>query len=274
MKIISIPQESEYDQLCSEFPDDEVFSNYLDCIVEGYSKEIELMKTVQGSENIVLIHDYKCVKKTARLGWDLFIRMELLTPLNDYLKTCCPDEAEIRKIGIDVCKALERCEMHGIIHRDIKPDNMFRSKDGTYKLGDFGIAKSIGAMVSASLSHKGTESYMAPEVFSSFDYDLRADIYSLGIMLYKLLNNNCYPFLDSITQYNPVERENALRSRIRGEKLPSPQTASASMSKIVLKACEYAPENRYSSASEFRRALETMQPGAAAPVRKVNWLMI
>ena len=96
---------------------------------------------------------------------------------------------------------------------------------------------------------------MAPEVFSSSDYDQRADIYSLGIVLYRLLNNNCYPFLDSETQYDPITREKALRSRIKGDKLPSPQNASPDMAKIVLKAAEHDVGKRYLSASAMRRFL-------------------
>ena len=265
IKIISIPQDVEYDQLRAEFPNEETFSKYLSHVVDGYIKEIELMRTLQGSENVVLIHDYKCLEKTDKLGWDIYLRMELLTPLNEYMKTNTLDEAEIRRIGIDVCKALEKCEKHSIIHRDIKPENMFRSSDGVYKIGDFGIAKSVSAMGTASLSHKGTESYMAPEVFFSSNYDSRADIYSLGIVLYKLLNNNCYPFLDSKTQYDPNTRERAMRSRINGEKLPPPQNASSVMSKIILKAAEHDVQKRYASALEFRKALEQLD--AMLPVR-------
>ena len=68
-----------------------------------------------------------------------------------------------------------------IIHRDIKPGNIMRSKDGDYKLGDFGVARSMD--VNSSMTRVGTVSFMAPEVYASGHYDERADIYSLGMVL-------------------------------------------------------------------------------------------
>ena len=127
--------------------------------------------------------------------------------------------------------------------------------------------------LAGSLSHKGTESYMAPEVFSASNYDSRVDIYSLGIVLYKLLNDNCNPFLTQDTRTSPVERETALRKRVQGVKMPTPQNASSNMAKIILKACEHDPAKRYYSATEMRRDLETMNPGGVSPIRKINWLM-
>ena len=104
-------------------------------------------------------------------------------------------EKETIKLGIDLCKALEYCQQLNIIHRDIKPENIFVSRFGDFKLGDFGIARELEKTMS-SLSKKGTYSYMAPEMYKGERYDNSVDIYSLGIVLYKIMNKNRLPFLN------------------------------------------------------------------------------
>lgn len=75
------------------------------------------------------------------------------------------------RLGIDICKALELCQKYNVIHRDIKPENIFVSGSGDFKLGDFGIARTI-ERASSGLSKKGTYNYMAPEVYRGKSMDL------------------------------------------------------------------------------------------------------
>lgn len=119
--------------------------------------------------------------------------MELLTPLNEYYAEHPPTEKDILRLGIDICRALEMCAKNKIIHRDVKPSNIFISPNGDYKLGDFGVARRIEATCGA-FSKKGTYDYMAPEVYRDAIYDTRADLFSLGIVLYKLMNSGRIPF--------------------------------------------------------------------------------
>ena len=117
---------------------------------------------------------------------------------------------------------MELCKANNIIHRDIKPGNIFVSRFGTYKLGDFGIAKQLerGA---GTLSSRGTYDYMAPEMFRGQRYDASVDIYALGIVLYKLRNRNRAPFLDpTADRVSSKERDDALRKRINGVSFPAP----------------------------------------------------
>ena len=114
--------------------------------------------------------------------------MELLSSLVN--KTADSfSEAETVKIGMDICNALELCQKAKIIHRDIKPSNIFVNANGDYKLGDFGIAKVLSGATSG-MSKKGTYSYMAPEIYKCEPANYTSDIYSLGVVLYKLLNKN------------------------------------------------------------------------------------
>ncbi len=181
--------------------------------------------------------------------------MELLTPFNQYICDRKLSEAEVIKLGCDICTALEICQKRNIIHRDIKPENIFVNDFGDFKLGDFGIARKM-ENVTGGLSQKGTFNYMAPEVAGNGSYDGRADIYSLGIVLYRLLNQNRLPFLDTQKQLlSPNERRAAVERRLRGEPLPAPCEASPTMAALVLSACAYDPNKRFSNPTAMKRAL-------------------
>ncbi len=255
IKVISIPQnESEIASLRSEGLTMDNAATYLKGIVDDFAGEIRLMESLKGIQNIVSVEDYKVVEKHGTLGFDIYIRMELLTPFNEFLCNRVLTEKEVIKLGCDICNALEFCEKSNVIHRDIKPENIFLNSFGDYKLGDFGIARTL-ENATGGLSRKGTYFYIAPEVEKGMDYDKRADLYSLGLVLYRLMNRNCLPFLNAAQLMNPNERMAAVKRRLDGEPLPTPSDASSGMAKVIRTACEYEPGKRYASASEMRKAL-------------------
>ncbi len=262
IKVITIPADSsEVDSLRSEGLDMNATRTYLQGIVNDFVSEIQLMESLKGVQNIVSVEDYKVVEKTDEIGWDIYIRMELLTPFNTYLGGKTLSEEEVIKLGCDICTALEICGKRNIIHRDIKPENIFINDFGYFKLGDFGIARKMENLT-GGLSSKGTFNYMAPEVANSSEYDARVDTYSLGIVLYRLLNNNRLPFLDTEKQLlNPNERKQAVERRIRGEELPVPCNASPAMANLILRACAFDPAMRFVSATEMKQALESVASG-------------
>ena len=256
LKIVTIPSSrSELDSYRKEnFDHDETsVTSYFFGMVQEFIKEIQVMSQLKGYANIVNYEDHDVKKHEDDIGWDIFIRMELLTPLNDYYSKIKTGETHIAELGIDICRALEACEGQNIIHRDIKPSNIFVSKNGEYKLGDFGMARTLEKSLSG-LSKKGTYTYMAPEVYKGERYGSTVDIYSLGIVMYRLLNNNMEPFRTGNT-YN--DAENALKKRIEGKiEIPPPSGARPVLADVILKACEYRPENRFRNAAEMRKALE------------------
>ncbi len=256
IKVITIPTDgTQVDSLRSEGLDMNATRTYLQGIVNDFVSEIQIMESFKGMQNIVSVEDYKVVERTDRIGWNIYIRMELLTPFNQYICDRKLSEAEVIKLGCDICTALEICQKRNIIHRDIKPENIFVNDFGDFKLGDFGIARKM-ENVTGGLSQKGTFNYMAPEVAGNGRYDSRADIYSLGIVLYRLLNQNRLPFLDTQKQLlSPNERRAAVERRLRGEPLPAPCEASPTMAALVLSACAYDPNKRFSNPTAMKRAL-------------------
>ena len=268
VKVISIPQSNEeLKSLRADGYDETSLRSYFQGIVTDFVNEIKLMVSMKGSANIVSVADYKVVEKTERIGWDIFIRMELLTPLNDYASSKELTEEDVIKLGQDVCSALELCAGKSIIHRDIKPENIFVSSFGDFKVGDFGIAREL-EKTGGSMSTKGTLSYMAPEIRTSEGYDATVDTYSLGLVLYKLLNNNRIPFLDpyaQLIQYS--DRKNAVDRRLRGEVLPAPVCASPKMAQVILMACSFDPAMRFKTATAFKYALGAIKAEAYASLQ-------
>ncbi|MDR0220967.1 MAG: protein kinase [Lachnospiraceae bacterium] len=266
IKVLSIPQnDAELSSLRSEGYSDGAMKTYFQGIVDDFANEIKLMQSMKGNSNIVSVEDFKVLEKTDKVGWDVYIRMELLTSFNDHISDRKLTEAEVIKIGEDILSALELCAHRKVIHRDIKPENIFVSPFGFFKLGDFGIAREL-EKTSGSMSQKGTYSYIAPEVAHGRHYDATVDIYSLGLILYRLLNNNRLPFLDpeaELVQYQ--DRKDAVDKRLGGAPLPAPAEASHSMAQVILRACAYNPADRYQTPTEFREALETVKAGGSVP---------
>ena len=259
LKVITIPQErSEVDQIRSQGLSEADVTEYYKGIVEDCVREIAMMSQMQGHTNIVNYQNHEVQPHTDGFGWDILIQMELLTSLSKYTASHVITLRDVVNVGIGVCHALERCQKLHIIHRDIKPDNIFVSDQGDFKLGDFGIARTAERTMSG-MSRKGTYTYMAPEIYSGKAYSDSVDLYSLGLVLYRLLNNNRGPFMppypDKI-QYK--DQEQALIRRMRGEPLPMPGKSQGRLAEIVLKACSFDPKDRYASPKEMREELEAL----------------
>ena len=257
--MIQIPQnEAEIQEAYAEGMKETEIKEYFKSFVDELVAEIVLLEKLKGAQNIVGIDDYKVVEKEDKIGYTIYIRMELLTSINQYFKNQEIQEKEVVKLGVDLCKALECCEKLGIMHRDIKPENIFISKFGEYKLGDFGIARKL-ENTSSIMSKKGTYLYMAPEVYKGGKYGKTVDMYSLGLVMYKLCNQNRNVFLpEPPAKITYTDKENALSKRMEGAKFPRPTAMSSKLFSIVEKMCAYDSKKRYSSASEAKQALESL----------------
>lgn len=215
-------------------------------------REVQYMSALRGKTNLVDYIDYDTVewKESDSFGCDLLIRMELLHNLRREIQNGRIFRGnEIVQIGKDICCALAICHEKNILHRDIKPENIFFNNDGDYKLGDFGIARILDGCKDTASTGVGTPEYAAPEQDSG-RYDMRVDIYSLGLVLYELSNRNRLPFAEST-----YLTENELKSRLLGKPIPVPCDASPDLSNIILKACAFDPSERYQSARDMLDAL-------------------
>ena len=257
LKAITIPAgEKQVREVMDEGMDEKGVYQYFYTMVKDQVKQLAFVNQLKGNTNVVSFENHQVIEHKDGIGWDILVQMELLTPFQEFQKKHPIAEREAARIGIDLCRALELCGKFRIIHGDVKPDNIFVSDMGDFKLGGFDVARVNEPGCTAS-SGKGTLSYMAPEVRTKGQGDAGSDLYSLGLVLYQLLNDNRLPFLPAAPA--PVsfqDRNEALMKRFSGAPLPPPARAGEQMVKILLKACAFRPEERYRRPEDLRRDLE------------------
>ena len=259
LKVISVPQsEDEVDYWrCSGVNDASITQTFYQQAGD-IVKEYKLMAQFRENPNIVRCDDFRNIQHEDGLGWDIYIKMELLTPLMKCLDQVST-EAQIIRMGMEICNALIDCQKNNIIHRDIKPQNIFVSDSGRFKLGDFGIARTIERTTHATVGI-GTYSYMAPEVEKDAGYGKSVDLYSLGLVMYWLLNERRGPFMPlPPTVPKHGDEEKARTRRFSGEQIPPPKNGSQQLKAIVLRACSFNPEDRFESAQELYCALDGLK---------------
>jgi len=259
IKIITMPYScNEVESLISDGMDEESVSDYFKGLVGELVDEFSLMSHLKGNSNVVSYEDHSVEEFSNGIGWDIIIRMELLKPFLIYEQEVELTRGDVIKLGIDICHALELCQQHDIVHSAIKAESIFVSQNGDFKLGDFGMAHTL-EKTTGGLSKKGTYTYMAPEIYRGESYSSNIDIYSLGIVLYRMLNDNRVPFIPPYpAPIKHSDREDALMKRISGAKIPFPKKADEHLAEIVLKACAYDPKDRYPSPKQMREELEAI----------------
>ncbi len=257
IKHLSIPYDSsEIQTIRAEGMTKSEIKSYYEDIVNHIADEIRLMDNFKGTANIVSIEDFKIIQDDD-ISWNILIRMEILSDLNEYFSNKTGPISDIVTMGIDICNALECCEKEKIIHRDIKPENIFVNKFGNFKLGDFGIAREYTEN-RADMSMRGTPYYVAPEIFEGKQYDYTVDLYSLGIVLYRLLNNNRLPFFPVSGVVTFQNRNEAVKRRISGERFAPPINSIPELTEVINKACAKNPSDRYQSAYEMKQDLSNV----------------
>ncbi len=144
-------------------PKDENDDTDYEQLVNDFYDVIKSMDDVANYDNIVMVDDYHVDHEEGSNGWTLYMRKELLEPLTDEMKDRVYDDADILRMSLDMCNALEVCEEKHILHGEIKPKNIMLNKYGSYKLDGFGVT--------------GGEAY-----------DAKADQYALSKLLMGFLN--------------------------------------------------------------------------------------
>ena len=187
--------------------------------------------------------------------------------VTEYLKGCTLEhllkamhplpEKDAIKIASLICDALQYMHDHGVIHRDLKPQNVMICCDGTIRVMDFGIARDV---ISRRITHvgntssMGTPDYMAPEQVKGKRADKRTDIYNMGAVLYEMLTG-VVPFQDE----NPWA---ALNARVTGDPMAPRKVnpeLSAQAEEIVLRALQRDPSERYASAAAMKAELDSVE---------------
>lgn len=216
--------------------------------VEVCAHEIEIMRSLQGETNIVNYQDFEVRPVSEGIGWDLFVRMEQLTPLLSYISREGISVEMIVDVGRSVAAALSLCHHPRagapVIHGDVKPGNVYFAREHTFKLGDFGLSFLEGR---GDGSSGGTQGYLAPECVAGAEKSVLSDQYALGKTLWWL-----WTFLDGA-------------SRGGGEQNASVAAAERALLKIIRIATQKTPEERYADIDDMLRALNAI--AAPSPER-------
>ncbi|WP_274939383.1 serine/threonine protein kinase [Chordicoccus furentiruminis] len=264
LKVITIPQDA--DEISGQINyygyDRESLHETYTGRMQDVVREYERMAQLGTNPNIVGCHDVKAVPHADGMGWDVFISMDLLTPLLIYMNRHPFSERDVLRLGLDLCSALTACEKINLIHRDVKPANIMVDSAGHFRLGDFGVARTLEH--TTAVTQAGTKPYMAPEVMRHEQCGKTVDLYSLGLVLYWLLNNGRLPFLPAQGKLHPGDEEKALARRLAGEEFPPPANGSEGFFRIIKKACRRRPSERYADAESMRSDLERMEQSGTA----------
>ena len=147
-----------------------------------FRKEAQAVAKLQ-SPNIVTVYDFGYHQDSPYFAMELVVGNDL----ESRLRKNPPSLSEKLNIVIQVCQGLEHAHKQGVIHRDIKPANIFVSESGLVKIMDFGTARLVQSSQTQTGTVMGTVAYMSPEQLKGEKVDGRSDIFSLGVVLYRLL---------------------------------------------------------------------------------------
>lgn len=259
LKHITIPTEKQYYSVLNSMGGDvSKADSYFSQMLNNIVSEIRILNDLseKGVQHIVRYYENDILVTDSPRRYDIFILMEYLTPLEDYIKGKDFIVRDVVKLGVDILNGLQSCHDNGVIHRDIKDDNIFVSDKGEYKIGDFGVSKVLKDSSKAE-SLKGTPNFLAPEVYLGKEgYTKSVDLYSLGIVLYRLLNYSRNPFLPRFPeQYFAQDEDVAFEERMSGKTPDLPAFGGEEIGRVIVKAISSSSE-RFQTADEFIDALE------------------
>ncbi|MBQ9044968.1 MAG: Ig-like domain-containing protein [Oscillospiraceae bacterium] len=186
-------------------------------------------------------------------GWEICLRASTAVPLEQYIRTHTYGERDVVSMISGVLTALSICHSRGVIHGDIKPQNLFVGDAGydgkpVLKLGDFG---------NAPLVPDAAGDFASPEVLCGDPVSAQHDLYSLGMVLYWLLNDKRVPYAPPApAPVSAADLAIARDMRLRGDPMPVPAHGSTALQSVIMTAIADRPEDRFHSAEEVRDALQ------------------
>lgn len=228
LKVISIPTESqvqEYIRRTGNKSVEDLIKNF-ESVIKVTVNELNKLHQLKENFNIINYYKHFTIRQDSPIGWDIIIIMENATSIKNHIFNGKMSLLDIIKMAIDMCTTLIVCKKHGIIHGNIREDNIFYSKDGRFKLGNFFIEKNL-------VDQETTSMYFPPDTKSRTYY---TDFYSLGITLYRLLNNGRFPFMPDYPKEIMIEDiENAMSSILAKVDIPIPSEGNKLFSEIIIK---------------------------------------
>lgn len=235
-------------RITMSFSSDRSFASSRDELEKRIRQEMDYLSKISsesGNRFVITYYDYKIVENSDKLRYDLYIRMDYLTSLQQVYDEGNLTVRDLLIIGSDICESLEWCHQNHKVHNNINLNNIFINRNDRYMLGDF-----------ASFDNQKNEvDYcVAPELAQGAEPTAQSDIYALGMVMYVLLNNGIPPFATS----NSDEDIRASIKRLRSGEVPSLQKTNHRLGEVIQKTIS-PKEKRYSSVSELKAAIEYLE---------------
>lgn len=249
VKIMSLPASAaQLDAflLAGAFQSQEAAVDYYQQRTEDYTGELEILQQLSRQEGFLPCEGYQAASSQDHIGFDIYILSQYRRSLERQFSKKEFTHLDALNLGLDICSALTACRRNGYLYVNLKPDNIFVTENGEYKISDLGFVK-LNGLKYAAMSDAYLSEYTPPEItdaYSSINETL--DVYALGMILYRIYNGGTLP-------------EN------KEQPLPAPQYADEELSAILLKACSLNPEDRYESPIQMGQMLVSyMQKNGAS----------
>ena len=256
IKVCRFPSETLSLKAGSIFKNDTAkISRHFEERLEEIIYRLHLLSSMSNHGSIVNYYDYKIDIPEEGPGRIVIFRKDQVVPFAQYMQDHPTAKGEVIRLGKELCEALSYHLKRGTAQGYLRLENVFVSQEGAFKLGDTFEGDLLGGQVPAP------PLFAAPEVLLGENFDHTADIYTLGLIMYKLLNEGRLPFMPSPSvKLEPREIKRALAQRVRKRPLPPPTLAGADLGSLVLKACSDEPSRRYTTPLEMKEALENLAP--------------
>jgi len=228
--------------------------------VERFSNELKIARKM-GHKNVARMFDLNEESGTHYITME-YVRGEDLKRLIRKIGHLGPGQAI--PIAKQICDGLSEAHRLGVIHRDLKPQNVMVDEDGNARIMDFGIARTLESKgITGAGVMIGTPEYMPPEQVEAKEVDQRSDIYSLGVILYEMTTGEL-PFV--------ADTPFAVGVKQKSEKPADPKEINPQipndLSRVILRCLEKDKNARYQSAGELRSELDQLEKGIPATVKK------
>lgn len=223
--------------------------NVIDKKVKNFKREAQVLGLMD-DDNIVKIHD---VGEQGTIHYIITEYVEGMT-MKDYLTTCSPIPIEeVVDMTLQVLGGINHAHEKGVIHKDIKSQNILLNEDKNVKITDFGIASIVDTEHTRTQSLMGTPQYVAPEILNRDELTIQSDIYSVGILMFELLTGKA-PFTGEKPGIIMMKQMNQPIPSVINERVDVPQ----SLENVIIKATAKKLNNRYKNAQEMIEDLETV----------------
>ncbi len=243
VKIISIPaSQVQLDALLltGAYKDPADAMDYFKEVSDGVVKEAEQLQSLSRLDGFLSYDSWQVAPmEDGKLGYQVYLRSPYKRSLEKYMRRSLMTHLETVNLGLDLCAALAVCRRAGLLYVDLKPGNIFISKDKSYRIGDLGFV-SLDSLKYTSLPGKYRSPYSPPEVRNELNtLNETVDVYALGMILYQIYNDGTLPA-------PPKEPE---------DPFPAPANADYEISEIIMKAVAPNPKERWQDPMAMGQAL-------------------